>query len=85
ADFNQTSPNHKQFFTHFLPPPHLYTQQHPHPILKPRHIQFTITHYQPHPSLHNIHTPIQHPQLPPPLAHYFFHPLTLTPNHILNS
>ena len=58
VDFSETS--RKQFLTQFLGGPDLYTQEHGHPMLKRRHMEFTISDYERDAWLENMYTAIQH-------------------------
>ncbi|MEJ7480354.1 globin, partial [Staphylococcus pasteuri] len=40
GDFKETSRKQKQFLTQFLGGPQLYTEEHGHPMLKMRHMNF---------------------------------------------
>src|SRR5699024_12145095 len=46
GDFQETSRKQKQFLTQFLGGPNLYTEEHGHPMLKRRHMEFIITNYE---------------------------------------
>ena len=85
GDFKETSRKQKQFLTQFLGGTDLYTQEHGHPMLKRRHMEFTISEYERDAWLENMHTAIQHAQLPAGVGDYLFERLRLTANHMVNS
>ncbi|MCO6217232.1 truncated hemoglobin YjbI [Staphylococcus epidermidis] len=85
GDFKETSRKQKQFLTQFLGGPDLYTQEHGHPMLKRRHMEFTISEYERDAWLENMHTAIQHAQLTAGVGDYLFERLRLTANHMVNS
>ncbi|EJD88100.1 truncated hemoglobin YjbI [Staphylococcus epidermidis] len=85
GDFKETSRKQKQFLTQFLGGPDLYIQEHGHPMLKRRHMEFTISEYERDAWLENMHTAIQHAQLPAGVGDYLFERLRLTANHMVNS
>ena len=85
GDFNETSRKQKQFLTQFLGGPDLYTQEHGHPMLKRRHMEFTITEYERDAWLENMHTAIQYANFPAGVGDYLFERLRLTANHMVNS
>ena len=85
GDFKETSRKQKQFLTQFLGGPDLYTQEHGHPMLKRRHMEFTISEYERDAWLENMHTAIQHAELPAGVGDYLFERLRLTAHHMVNS
>ena len=75
----------KAVLTQFLGGPDLYTQEHGHPMLKRRHMEFTITEYERDAWLENMYTAIQHANFPAGVGDYLFERLRLTANHMVNS
>ena len=65
--------------------PDLYTQEHGHPMLKRRHMEFTITEYERDAWLENMYTAIQYANFPAGVGEYLFERLRLTANHMVNS
>ncbi|VEG64913.1 globin family protein [Staphylococcus condimenti] len=64
GDFAETSRKQKQFLTQFLGGPALYTEEHGHPMLKMRHMEFRITPFERDAWLDNMNKAIQHAELP---------------------
>lgn len=85
TDLSETSRKQKQFLTQFLGGPNLYTQEHGHPMLKRRHLVFTITHFERDAWLENMHQAITNAQLPAGVGDYLYERLRLTANHMVNS
>ncbi|MCD8843442.1 truncated hemoglobin [Staphylococcus gallinarum] len=85
GDFSETSRKQKQFLTQFLGGPPLYSEEHGHPMLKRRHLDFKISNYERDAWLENIYSAIQHAQLPAGVGDYLFERLRLTANHMVNS
>lgn len=85
TDLSETSRKQKQFLTQFLGGPNLYTQEHGHPMLKRRHLEFTITHFERDAWLENMHQAITNAQLPAGVGDYLYERLRLTANHMVNS
>lgn len=85
TDLSETSRKQKQFLTQFLGGPNLYTQEHGHPMLKRRHLEFTITHFERDAWLENMHQAITKAQLPAGVGDYLYERLRLTANHMVNS
>lgn len=85
GDFVETSRKQKQFLTQFLGGPSLYTEEHGHPMLKKRHMEFTITEYERDAWLENMHTAIEHANFPHGVGDYLYERLRLTANHMVNS
>ena len=53
--------------------------------LKRRHMEFTISEYERDAWLENMHTAIQHAELPAGVGDYLFERLRLTAHHMVNS
>lgn len=85
TDLSETSRKQKQFLTQFLGGPNLYTQEHGHPMLKRRHLEFTITSFERDAWLENMHQAITNAQLPAGVGDYLYERLRLTANHMVNS
>lgn len=84
-DLTETSRKQKQFLTQFLGGPSLYTEEHGHPMLKKRHLDFTITHLERDAWLENMQRAIIDVQLPAGVGDYLYERLRLTANHMVNS
>ncbi|OFP26034.1 globin [Staphylococcus sp. HMSC057C08] len=85
GDFAETSRKQKQFLTQFLGGPALYTEEHGHPMLKMRHMDFRITTFERDAWLENMNKAIQHAELPEGVDEYLYERLRLTANHMVNS
>ncbi|MEB7675874.1 truncated hemoglobin YjbI [Staphylococcus saprophyticus] len=85
GDFEETSRKQKQFLTQFLGGPNLYTQEHGHPMLKKRHMDFIITNHERDAWLENMAHAIAHVQFPAGVGDYLYERLRLTANHMVNS
>lgn len=85
GDFEETSRKQKQFLTQFLGGPNLYTQEHGHPMLKKRHMDFIITNHERDAWLENMAHAIAHAQFPAGVGDYLYERLRLTANHMVNS
>ncbi|MGN5883050.1 MULTISPECIES: truncated hemoglobin YjbI [Staphylococcus] len=85
GDFAETSRKQKQFLTQFLGGPSLYTEEHGHPMLRMRHMDFRITPYERDAWLENMNKAIQHAELPAGVDEYLYERLRLTANHMVNS
>lgn len=85
GDFAETSRKQKQFLTQFLGGPNIYTEEHGHPMLRKRHMAFTITDG----SLSYVGSPRTHYRpraaFPQGVGDYLFERLRLTANHMVNS
>lgn len=85
GDFEETSRKQKQFLTQFLGGPSIYSQEHGHPMLKRRHLDFTITTFERDAWLENMATAITAAQFPAGVGDYLYERLRLTANHMVNS
>ena len=54
-------------------------------MLKRRHLEFTITHFERDAWLENMHQAITNAQLPAGVGDYLYERLRLTANHMVNS
>lgn len=85
GDFEETSRKQKQFLTLFLGGPQLYTEEHGHPMLKKRHLEFVITTYERDAWLENMYKAIQQADFSAGVGDYLYERLRLTANHMVNS
>ncbi|WP_240624941.1 truncated hemoglobin [Staphylococcus debuckii] len=85
GDFAETSRKQKQFLTQFLGGPALYTEEHGHPMLKMRHMEFRITSFERDAWLENMNKAIQHAELPAGVGEYLYERLRMTAHHMVNS
>lgn len=72
GDFEETSRKQKQFLTQFLGGPSLYTEEHGHPMLKRRHMEFRITTYERDAWLENMHKAIEAAEFPEGVGEYLY-------------
>ena len=84
GDFKETSRKQKQFLTQFLGGPDLYTQEHGHPMLKRRHMEFTISEYE-RDAWREYAYCYSTRQTSCGCRRYLFERLRLTANHMVNS
>ena len=84
GDFEETSRKQKQFLTQFLGGPQLYTEEHGHPMLKKRHLEFVITTYERDAWLENMYKAIQQADFSAGVGDYLYERLRLTANHMVN-
>lgn len=82
GDFAETSRKQKQFLTQFLGGPNIYTEEHGHPMLRKRHMDFTITEFERDAWLENMQTAINRAAFPQGVGDYLFECLRLTANHL---
>ncbi|MBI5975272.1 truncated hemoglobin YjbI [Staphylococcus canis] len=85
GDFAETARKQKQFLTQFLGGPDLYTQEHGHPMLRQRHLPFTIDQAAKEAWLENMATAIETANLPDGVGSYLYERLRLTANHMVNT
>ncbi|WP_323702870.1 truncated hemoglobin [Mammaliicoccus sp. Dog046] len=85
GDFAETSRKQKQFLTQFLGGPSLYTEEHGHPMLRQRHLPFTITQYERDAWLENMHIALTSSRLDKDVQEYLYERLKLTANHMVNA
>ncbi|QOB04986.1 globin [Staphylococcus aureus] len=85
GDFAETSRKQKQFLTQFLGGPNIYTEEHGHPMLRKRHMDFTITEFERDAWLENMQTAINRAAFTQGVGDYLFERLRLTANHMVNS
>jgi hemoglobin len=84
-DFTETIRKQKQFLTQYLGGPNLYTQEHGHPMLRARHLQFEITPKRAKAWLQCMHEAMDEIGLEGPLRTDFYRRLVLTAQHMINT
>ena len=84
GDFAETSRKQNNFNT-VLGGPNIYTEEHGHPMLRKRHMAFTITEFERDAWLENMQTAINRAAFPQGVGDYLFERLRLTANHMVNS
>lgn len=83
-DLTETRRKQKQFLTQFLGGPPLYNEEHGHPRLRARHLQFPIGPTQANAWLSCMDEAMDNIQLPSPWREGIFERLTLTAHHMVN-
>jgi hemoglobin len=84
-DLTETIRKQKQFLTQYLGGPNLYTQEHGHPMLRARHLQFEVTPKRAKAWLHCMHEAMDEIGLEGPVRTEFFRRLVLTAQHMINT
>jgi hemoglobin len=83
-DLTETARKQKQFLTQFLGGPSLYTDEHGHPMLRARHLPFTITPARAEAWLDCMKAAMDDVQLTGELRVFFFERLKQTAFHMVN-
>ncbi|WP_245579654.1 globin [Alteribacter aurantiacus] len=84
-DFTETARKQKQFLTQFLGGPQLYTEEHGHPMLRARHMPFSITPKHAKAWLSCMEQAMDEVKLEEPFRSAFLERLTQTANHMVNT
>ncbi|WP_251552461.1 globin [Neobacillus muris] len=84
-DLSETARKQKQFLTQFLGGPSLYTNEHGHPMLRARHLQFPITPKRAQAWLSCMREAMDTIGLNGPIRDEFFSRLYLTAQHMVNT
>lgn len=84
-DLTETARKQKQFLTQFLGGPPLYTEEHGHPMLRARHLDFEVTPLRAKAWLSCMEMAMDTIELESPLREYLFNRLTLTAEHMINT
>ncbi|CAD2078691.1 hypothetical protein GCM10007275_09230 [Jeotgalicoccus coquinae] len=84
-DFTETAYKQKLFQTQFLGGPNLYNEKYGHPMLRARHMPFTITPEAGEAWLENMNQAILDVGIEDELREYLMARYTLTANHMVNS
>lgn len=85
GDFEETSRKQKQFLTQFLGGPTLYSDEHGHPMLRGRHIPFTIGSQEKDAWLENMYRAAHEVDMDKDVRTYLLQRLTLTAEHMVNA
>ncbi|WP_279306416.1 globin [Macrococcus armenti] len=85
GDFAETSRKQKQFLTQFLGGPSLYTDEHGHPMLRARHLPFTIGPNEKDAWLENMYKAAHEVHMDSDVRDYLLTRLTLTAEHMVNA
>lgn len=84
-DLTETARKQKQFLTQYLGGPHLYTEEHGHPMLRARHMPFKITPLRAKAWLACMQEAMDEVGLEGPLRDDFYSRLVLTAQHMINT
>ncbi|WP_042349479.1 globin domain-containing protein [Bacillus massiliigorillae] len=84
-DLTETIRKQKQFLTQFLGGPSLYTDEHGHPMLRARHLEFEITPERAAAWLDCMSAAMDEVQLQSELREFILSRLTLTAQHMVNT
>lgn len=84
-DLTETARKQKQFLTQFFGGPPLYTQEHGHPMLRARHLPFTITERHANAWLSCMKQAMDRVELDSNLRDGMFSRLAMTAKHMINS
>ncbi|UBH09301.1 globin [Macrococcus armenti] len=85
GNFAETSRKQKQFLTQFLGGPSLYTDEHGHPMLRARHLPFTIGPNEKDAWLENMYKVAHEVHMDSDVRDYLLTRLTLTAEHMVNA
>ncbi|MFA9555802.1 globin [Evansella sp. AB-rgal1] len=84
-DLHETARKQKQFLTQFLGGPPLYTTEHGHPMLRARHMPFTITPSRANAWMLCMNEAMEHTNIKEPLRSQILSRLSYTAKHMINS
>jgi hemoglobin len=84
-DLSETARKQKQFLTQYLGGPSLYTQEHGHPMLRARHLNFEITPTRAKAWLACMHEAMDEVGFIGPLREDFYARLIFTAQHMINT
>ncbi|MFC5772981.1 globin [Ectobacillus antri] len=85
SDLTETARKQKQFLTQYFGGPPLYTSEHGHPMLRARHLPFTITPKRRDAWLSCMHRALDDRGIEGPLRDFIWDRLRLTAEHMTNS
>lgn len=85
SDLTETARKQKQFLTQFLGGPSLYTEEHGHPMLRARHLEFEITPERAKAWLQCMTEAMDEVQLQSEIREFLHQRLTLTAQHMVNT
>ncbi|MGV2874637.1 globin [Macrococcus capreoli] len=84
GDFDETARKQKQFLTQFFGGPTLYSDEHGHPMMRARHMQFPIGEHEKHAWLENMTRAAHEVDIDDDVRDYILQRLTLTAEHMKN-
>ncbi|WP_414044628.1 globin [Macrococcus equi] len=84
GDFNETARKQKQFLTQFLGGPTLYSDEHGHPMMRARHMNFAIGEREKNAWLENMTRAAHDVAIEDEVRDYLLQRLALTAEHMKN-
>ncbi|WP_186575732.1 globin domain-containing protein [Aquibacillus kalidii] len=84
-DLTETARKQKQFLTQFFGGPPLYIEEHGHPMLRRRHLEFPITPSRKDAWLECMEKALDKVEIEEPYRSAMFERLTLTAEHMMNT
>lgn len=85
SDLTETKRKQTQFLTQFFGGPDLYTQEHGHPFLRKRHLEFEITPKRAEAWLSCMKEALEEIELDQHAKEFIISRLTTTANHMVNT
>ena len=85
SDLTETKRKQTQFLTQFFGGPDLYTQEHGHPFLRKRHLDFAVTPQRAQAWLQCMKEALDEIELDPQAKEFIMLRLTTTANHMVNT
>ncbi|MDL4842934.1 globin domain-containing protein [Aquibacillus rhizosphaerae] len=85
VDLTETARKQKQFLTQFFGGPALYIEEHGHPMLRRRHMEFPITPSRKDAWLSCMKEALEEISIEEPYKSVMFERLTLTAQHMMNT
>jgi hemoglobin len=83
-EFSEIARKQKQFLTQYLGGPHVYTDEHGHPMMRARHLPFPITPIRAKAWLSCMKQAMDKTRLEGPIRDEFYSRLYLTAQHMIN-
>jgi hemoglobin len=83
-EFSEIARKQKQFLTQYLGGPHVYTDEHGHPMMRARHLPFSITPIRAKAWLSCMKQAMDKTGLEGPIRDEFYSRLYLTAQHMIN-
>lgn len=84
GDFEETARKQKQFMTQFLGGPTLFSDEHGHPMMRARHMNFQIGEFEKIAWLENMTRAAHEVEMEEDIRAYLLQRLTLTAEHMKN-
>ena len=84
-DLTETARKQKQFQTQYLGGPNIYTEEHGHPMLRARHMDFAVTPERAQAWLECMHEAMDEVGLEGKFRDVYYKRLVLTAHHMINA